>query len=251
MQTASEQAFLGASALLFAGSAALTAAWSLAPPGFDICGGGTGAMGWRPPPGVTWPGAAASFLGMWVVMMTAMMLPSLVPMLRHYRRALGGAGTTRLGRLTLLAGTGYFSVWTAIGAAVFWLGAGLAILAPRLPASPAGLAEGLVVLVTGALQCTPWKARRLAACREVPARGGASPAAAWRHGLHLGLHCGGSCAGPMAVLLVIGVMDLAAMAAVTAAITAERLAPVGARVAHAVGIAAVLAGLLLVAGEIG
>jgi predicted metal-binding membrane protein len=36
-------------------------------------------------PGQTWPGAAASFLGMWVVMMVAMMLPSLVPMLRRYR----------------------------------------------------------------------------------------------------------------------------------------------------------------------
>jgi len=37
--------------------------------------------------GQTWPGAAASFLGMWVVMMVAMMLPSLVPMLSRYREA--------------------------------------------------------------------------------------------------------------------------------------------------------------------
>ena len=34
-----------------------------------------------PMSGHTWLGAAASFLGMWVVMMVAMMLPSLVPML--------------------------------------------------------------------------------------------------------------------------------------------------------------------------
>jgi hypothetical protein len=47
-------------------------------------------------PGQTWPGAAASFLGMWVVMMVAMMLPSLVPMLWRYRQALGRTGETRL-----------------------------------------------------------------------------------------------------------------------------------------------------------
>jgi predicted metal-binding membrane protein len=70
---------------------------------------------------------------------------------------------------------------------------------------------------------------------------------AWRHGLRLGLHCSICCAGPMAVLLVIGVMDLRAMAVVAAAITAERLAPAGERVARAVGIAGVAAGLLLIA----
>ena len=42
-------------------------------------------------PGQTWPGAAASFLGMWVVMTVAMMLPSLVPMLWRYRQAATGA----------------------------------------------------------------------------------------------------------------------------------------------------------------
>ena len=36
-------------------------------------------------PGQTWPAAAVSFLGMWVVTMVAMMLPSLVPMLWRYR----------------------------------------------------------------------------------------------------------------------------------------------------------------------
>ncbi len=51
-------------------------------------------------PGQTLAGAAASFLGMWVVIMVAMMLPSLVPMLWRYRQAVGRTGETRLGRLT-------------------------------------------------------------------------------------------------------------------------------------------------------
>ena len=56
---------------------------------------------------------AAAFVGMWVVMMAAMMLPSLVPMLWRYRRAARRTGETRLGRLTALVGVGYFFVWTA------------------------------------------------------------------------------------------------------------------------------------------
>jgi len=60
-------------------------------------------MAWMRMPGQTWPGAAASFLGMWVVMMVAMMLPSLVPMLWRYRQAVGRTGDPRLGRLTTQA----------------------------------------------------------------------------------------------------------------------------------------------------
>jgi predicted metal-binding membrane protein len=49
------------------------------------------------------------------------------------------------------------------------------------------------------------------------------------------------------VLLVIGVMDLRAMAVVAAAITAERLAPAGQRVAKIIGVAVVAAGVFLIA----
>ena len=51
----------------------------------------------------------------------------------------------------------------------------------------------------------------------------------------------------MAILLVLGVMDLRAMAVVTAAITLERLAPAGACVARALGIVIIEAGLFLIA----
>jgi predicted metal-binding membrane protein len=50
------------------------------------------------------------------------------------------------------------------------------------------------------------------------------------------------------ILLVIGVMDLRAMAIVTAAITAERLGPAGPRVAQAIGAIVIMAGLLLLTG---
>jgi len=107
-------------------------------------------------------------------------------------------------------------------------------------------------LIAGALQLTAWKARHLACCREAPGRGRTLPAdagTAWQHGLRLGLHCSHCCAGLMAILLVIGVMDLRAMAVVAAAITVERLAPAGERVARAIGAVVVGAGLVLIAAS--
>ena len=50
-------------------------------PGMEMPGGWTMSMAWMRMPGQGWPGAAATFLGMWIVMMVAMMLPVLVPML--------------------------------------------------------------------------------------------------------------------------------------------------------------------------
>jgi predicted metal-binding membrane protein len=215
-------------------------------------GGGTMSMPWMPMPGQTWPIAAASFLGMWVVMMVAMMLPSLVPMLWRYRQAVGRTGETRLAPLTALVGVGYFFVWTVFGMAAFPLGVALAAIEMQQPALArvTPIAVGVVVLIAGCLQFTAWKARHLTCCREAPGRGRTLPAdagTAWRHGVRLGLHCTNCCVGLIAILLVIGVMNLRVMAVVAAAIIVERLAPAGERVARATGAAVVAAGLFLIA----
>jgi predicted metal-binding membrane protein len=180
------------------------------------------------------------------------MLPSLVPMLQRYRQAIGGTSETRLDWLTALVGAGYFFVWTLFGMAVFPLGVTLASVEMQQPALARAVpvAVGAVVLIVGALQFTPWKSYQLARCRVqqdccriLPADTGT----AWRHGLRHGLHCGYCCANWTAILLVIGVMDLRAMAVVTAAITAERLAPDGELVARALGAVVVGAGMILIA----
>ena len=214
-------------------------------------GGWTMSMAWMRMPGQTWPGAAASFLGMWVVMMVAMMLPSLVPMLWRYRQAVATTGGKGLGRLNTLVGAGYFFVWTMFGMAAYPLGVALAAIEMQQSALARAvpIAVGVVVLIAGCLQLTAWKARHLACCREEPGRSRTLPAdagTAWRHGLHLGLHCSRCCAGLMAILLVVGVMDLRAMAVVAAAITIERLAPAGERVARAIGAVVVGTGLFMI-----
>jgi predicted metal-binding membrane protein len=255
----SETAFVGVSVLLFAGSTTLTIVWCTsmsAMGGMPMPGGWTMSMAWMRMPGQTWPAAAASFLGMWTVMMVAMMLPSLVPMLRRYRRAAGRTGQTRLGPLTATVGAGYFFVWTVFGMAVFPLGVTLAEVVMQQPALARAvpIAVALVVLIGGALQFSAWKAHHLARCREAPGGGrtmSADASTAWRHGLRLGFQCSYCCAGLMAILLVIGVMDLRAMAIVAAAITVERLAPAGERVARAIGAVVVGAGVLLIARAAG
>ena len=247
--------FIGVSALLFVAcvTATIVACTSMsAMADMPLPGGWTMSMAWMRMPGQGWAGVAATFLGMWVAMMAAMMLPSLVPMLHRYREVVGARGTARLGRLTLLAGAGYFLVWSACGVGVFALGVASTTLAMQSSAVARcmPLAIAAVVSIAGALQFSRWKARHLACCRATPGCACALPAgarAAWRHGLHLGLHCCLCCAGPTAVLLVAGVMDLRAMALATAAITAERLAPAGARVAHAIGAVLIGAGVLLFA----
>ena len=251
----SQQLFLGVSALLFVTSVLLTVVWCgsmSAMRGMLMPGGWTMSMVWLRMPGQTWLSAAASFVGMWAVMMVAMMMPSLVPMLQRYREAIGRTGETRLGRLTATVGVGYYTVWTVLGVTIFPLGVAFASIEMRFPllARAVPQATGAIIIIAGALQFTRWKAQQLADCREgtgchhaLEPRGGS----AFRHGLSLGLHCSYCCASVTAILLAVGVMDLRSMILVTGAITAERLAPAGQRVARAIGAVAVVVGIHLFA----
>lgn len=238
--------FIGASVLLFLTGAVMTIIWC---PAMATMMAAKSAM---PLHEHTRLGHAASFLGAWIVMMVAMMLPSLAPMLWRYREAVRRTDDSRLGRLTILVGTGYFFVWTVIGIAVFALGAAAAAIETRLPALTRAvpIAAGVVVLLAGAFQFTRWKAHHLACCRAAPGSGCMlSPDAgtAWRHGLRLGRHCSYCCANLMTILAVIGMMDLRTMAVVTAAVTAERLALASDHVVRVIGAVVVGAGLYLIA----
>jgi predicted metal-binding membrane protein len=258
-ERASQYMFFGVSALLFGAGAAATIACCTAMSamrGMPMPGGWTMSMTWMRMPDQTWPGAAASFLGMWIAMTVAMMLPSLAPMLWRYRRAVHRGGAARLGRLVSLVAAGYLLVWTAFGVVAFPVGVALAAVEMRQPALARAvpIVGGVIVLNAGLLQFSAWKARHLSCCREAPGGGRRLPSNygdAVRQGLRLGLHCSSCCAGLTAILLVAGVMDLRAMAIVTAAITLERIAPAGERVARAIGVVVVAAGLFLIAREAG
>ena len=250
----SQRNFFGIAALLFVASATLTISLCdsmSAMNGMPMPGGWNLSMMWMRMPGQTWPGVATQFVGMWLVMMTAMMLPSLMPMLWRYRQAVGEMVGDYLGTLTALVGAGYFFVWTLFGVIVFLVGAMLSEVAMNSLqlARVVPMAIGIVVIIAGALQFTRWKARHLACCRAAPVCCDAiSPdaRAAWRHGLRLGVHCVHCCFGLTLGLLAIGVMNLYAMALITAAISVERFAPRGERTAQCVGAIVVVAGLWMI-----
>jgi len=251
-QRASEQTFRGTAGLLFITSAALAVIWCRSMPemGFmPMPGGWTMSMTWMRMPGQTWAEAAASFLGMWLVMMIAMMLPSVVFMLKRYRRIVGQTDQARLGRLSAIVAAAYFVVWTLLGVIVYALGSVLAEIEMRhsMLASTVPVLAAICVLVAGALQLTAWKAHHLACCRLAPKPETleADVSTAWWQGLCLGFHCSCCCLNLTVILLVLGVMDVRTMAVVTAAITLERLAPAGDAVSRITGGFAMALGLLL------
>ena len=111
IELARHRVFLGTSALLFFVSVETTMYFCQSMSGgMAMPGGGTMSMAWMRMQGQSWLAAAASFMGMWVVMMAAMMLPALVPALLRYRLSLRGRDTIHLNALTALAGAGYFFV---------------------------------------------------------------------------------------------------------------------------------------------
>jgi len=179
VERASRRVFFGVSALVFVTSAAATAVLcaSMSSMGeMQMPGGWTMSMLWMRMPGQTWSAVAAAFVGMWTVMMVAMMLPSLAPMLWRYRESAAEARVAHPQRLTALVGLGYFVVWAALGFVVFLVGAALAAAALQQPALARAVpvVGGAVVLIAGALQFTSWKARHLAFCRDVHGRDASS-----------------------------------------------------------------------------
>ena len=111
-----------------------------------------GAMSmWTRMPGQTWPGFAASFLGMWMTMMVPMMLPPFAVMLWRYRTAARRNGATRLGVASVMVALAYFAVWSAIGVALCPL---VAILLRRTDAGVAWR-DGVRLAIHCARSCAP------------------------------------------------------------------------------------------------
>jgi predicted metal-binding membrane protein len=193
--------------------------------------------------------ALLPFLGLWVVMMAAMMLPSVAPVAVLWTRLISGAATgfERVIRMIMFLG-GYLLVWAVVGAVAF---ASLTGTGRLLTASPtAAKWLGVAIFIgAGIYQLTPWKDWCLRRCR--------SPIGALMHylgfkgrsrdlrvGLHHGATCAGCCWGLMIVLVAVGVMNLAVMAALAAVIFAEKLWRYGKPFAQAVGVALMAIGVL-------
>lgn len=174
------------------------------------------------------------FLMTWVVMMAAMMFPSVAPVVLVYAQyTRQQAGPWPL--LALLFVAGYLMIWSAVGVGAFVLVALLVPLMLEVPAVQAApqMFLGAVIAAGGVYQLTPLKDRCLGHCRSPlhwlfrGFRPGA--AGALRMGLQEGVFCLGCCAGLMLVLGAIGLASVGWMAAVAAVIFVEKvLAPTAA-----------------------
>lgn len=183
-------------------------------PGTDL-----GGLGW--------------YLGIWVTMTAAMMLPSEAPAALLVARL-------RRGLPTWLFLAGYLAVWTVYGLVAYSVF--------RLVTSfdtgwlawdeVGPYAAGGAIVAAGVYELTQLKRRSLRRCRS-PHRD--SPAL--RSGLANGLHCVGCSGGLMAVLFALGVMSVFWMVVVAGVIFAEKVLPQGPRFSRAVAIGLLTLGI--------
>jgi predicted metal-binding membrane protein len=202
---------------------AAVAAWAVtvermrgmdAGPGTDL-----GGLGW--------------YLGIWVTMTAAMMLPSAAPAARR---------VARLSRRmpTVFFTVGYLAVWTAYGLVAYAVFRFVTSFDTGWLAWNEGgpYVAGVLIVIAGIYELTPLKQLSLRRCRG--ALHGGNPL---RSGLANGRDCVGCSGGLMAVLFVLGVMSLFWMAVVAVAIFAEKVLPRGPTLASVFAIALVTLGI--------
>ena len=177
-------------------------------PGTDL-----GALGW--------------FLGVWVVMMAAMMFPSVSPTVALYARMT----RDRLPLAPLVFTAGYLLVWSAIGLAAYGLSDAVGrLLGDTLAWNHGGrwLAGG-VLLVAAAYELTPMKHVCLSKCRSplgfLLGSWKSRLSGALSMGARHGAWCVGCCWALMASLFALGVMSIAWMAFVAVLIAVEKTLP--------------------------
>ncbi|MET0838868.1 MAG: DUF2182 domain-containing protein [Marmoricola sp.] len=172
-------------------------------------------------------GSLVWFLGIWVVMMAAMMFPSVAPTIALYTRVTKAESPLAP---WLFAG-GYLLTWTVAGLLAYVLGhAAVAVLGDTLTWEQAGRPMAGVTLVVAAVyEVTPLKNVCLTKCRTPLGaflgswRGGLTGAV--RMGMRNGAWCVGCCWALMASLFALGVMSITWMALVAGIIAAEKTLP--------------------------
>ena len=185
-----------------------------------------------------------AFVVSWGVMMTAMMLPSAVPMISLYGATQRGSDGARAKGVPVAGFTAvYLVLWAASGIPVYL--AHTVIM--TLPGSPFAYAVAVILLAAGVFQLSPLKQVCLRACRSPLAfllghwRAGrrGSLALGWSHAIY----CLGCCWALMLVLVAAGAMGLRWVLLITAVVAAEKLLPGGEWIARAAGVALLLLGL--------
>jgi predicted metal-binding membrane protein len=194
-------------------------------------------------------GSLGWFLGVWVAMMAAMMLPSVAPTIALYSRLRRASSPLS----PWLFAAGYLLTWAGAGLLAYGVGSVARVaLGDTLRWDGAGRSiAGVTLIVAAAYELTPLKDVCLGHCR--------SPLGAllgsWRDGrlgavrmgVRNGAWCVGCCWALMASLFALGVMSVTWMALVAGIIAAEKMVPWRGVVTYATAGLLLGLGLLLLA----
>lgn len=204
---------------------------------------------------VAWsPGYFTFMLVMWIVMMVGMMTPSVAPTVLLY--AAFARRNTRQGQVFPSAGwfvAGYLLAWSAFAVLATlcqWLLEWLALVTPMMAGTSRKLGAAILV-AAGVYQWLPVKQSCLAQCRSplsfiqrqggFPSRARGALRLGWRHGLY----CIGCCWALMLLLFAFGVMNLYWIAGLMVFVLLEKILPFAGIFSRAAGVAAVVAGLMM------
>jgi len=204
-------------------------------PGTDL-----GGLGW--------------FIGIWVTMMAAMMLPSVAPMVLIFQRV--SSEQAKRGQPfvpTWMLALSYLAVWTVYGLAAY----GLYRLVVHFDFGffdwdrGGRYVAGAAIVAAGLYELTPLKSVCLRHCRTpmhfVVGHWRSGRLGAIRMGAEHGAYCVGCCWGLMIVLFALGVMSLTWMAVVAGMILAQKLLPHGEVLTRVFAVAFLAAGIWVAA----
>ncbi|MDQ7829005.1 MAG: DUF2182 domain-containing protein [Armatimonadota bacterium] len=221
------------------------AAWGRSPYAVFLGHGDAGEV--FPPPAGSSPALRLGlFVGGWVLMTVAMMLPASLPLLTLFRRMVHHR--RRRGGLLVALSAGYLGVWGLFGLGAYTGDRVVHVVVDRAGAGAAAAALLLptVLLAAGLYQFTGLKDRCLQACRSPYLfvaerwRGRRPALEAFRLGVDHGLFCVGCCWTLMLLMFAVGVGHLTWMLVLGAVMGTERAAPWGRALTRPVGVLLVL-----------
>ncbi|HEX6386338.1 MAG TPA: DUF2182 domain-containing protein [Anaerolineae bacterium] len=207
------------------------------------------------------PWSAADFTWtfvMWVVMMTAMMVPTAAPMILLFAKVQRQRRASQ--RPFVPTGfflLGYLAVWygfSAVATVTQWGLHTVALLSPQM-ASTSPFLGGALLVAAGVFQWSSLKSACLSHCRGplsfLMTEWREGQRGAFIMGLRHGMFCLGCCWVLMALLFVLGVMNLLWIAALSGFVLIEKLASAGQWVGRFTGILLIGWGAWMILGALG
>jgi len=184
------------------------------------------------------------FVAGWAVMMTAMMLPSALPMISLYAATQRNAGSAALKAIRVaMFALMYLGLWALTGIPIYFA----SIVLGGVSAGVLAYVVAGALVLAGVFQLSPLKQVCLRHCRSPLGFLFGHWREGWQGGLAMGrahaLYCLGCCWALMVVLVVAGAMGLPWVLLIAAVVAAEKLLPRGEWIARTTGVALVLLGI--------